>query len=443
MTLKTNNAEGQASGTTLNIGNSGGGSGDAFSSVTGSVAFSNAFKSHGTNSYLFTPAAAQTNTVMLTDGGSSANFTVRFYVPRLTGYPSAETIFADVQTAAGATVCRIHLTTAGALKLVNNAGSTVVTFTNVLALNTAYRIEFWGTVNATTGTMNVSLFAGDSTSAIETKNQTNVNTGSTFAGRFVVGKITAAPTMAQFYIDDIAADMNSSSPLGPVVNAAPTVVSDTANLTVAAAGTANMSFTSTDADGTIASLATTFDFPTSGAPALTGGTTSTPSFTAGSAPNLYVVRQTATDNLGATGSGTVEVRVPTTGTIAPLAGYTPVTTGTFTNVGGAGSIGAALRDASDATYAESAALSASEQELRVRLDPSTTRSALSVTFRVSQDTAGTIVAKGRLYEGNTLRQEWTLTTTTSAADQVCALSGATVAAITDWNNLWAAVAGTA
>jgi hypothetical protein len=364
-------------------------------------------------------------------------------VPRLTGYPSAETIFADVQTVAGATVCRVHLTTAGALKLVNNAGTTVTTFTNVLALNTAYRIEFYGTVHATTGTMNVVLYAGDSTSAIESKNQTNVNTGSTNAGRFVVGKITSAPTMAPFYIDDIAADMNSATPLGPLANLSPTVVSDTGTLTVAAAGTANLSYTSTDADGTIASRATTYDFPSSGTPALTGGTTSTPSFTAGSAPNLYVVRQTATDNLGATGFATTEVRVSGTGTIKPLSGYTPVTTGTWTNTGGAASIGAALNDASDSTYAESAALSASSQEIRVRLDPSSVRSNLSVTFRVSQDTAGTILAKGRLYEGTTLRQEWTLTTTTSAADQVCALSGGTVAAITDWGNLWAAVAGTA
>ena len=79
----------------------------------------------------------------------------------------------------------------------------------------------------------------------------------------------------------------------------------------------------------------------------------------------------------------------------------------------------------------------------MRLDPATTRANLSVTFRVAQDTAGTIVAKGRLYEGTTLRQEWTLTTTTSAADQVCALSAPTIAAITDWGNLYVALSGTA
>lgn len=448
MTLKVNSAEGGTTGTGATTGNTGGGSGSAFSAVTpgagGSIAFSNAQAAHGALSYLLTPAAAAACTLLLTDGGSSTNFTARFYV-RLTGLPSAETIFADVQTVAGATVCRLHLTATGALKMVNSAGGTVATFTNTLSLNTWYRVVIFGTVNATTGTMNAALYAADSLTAIETKNQTGVNTGSTAAGRFGLGKNTSAPSMAPFYIDDIAADMSSATEIGPITNVAPTVTADVPIQNVAASAAVALSFTASDPDGSIASRATAYDFPSSGGPSISGGTTATPSFTAGTpAPKLYQVRHTVTDNDGATSSAVAEVRVPTSGDVKPISGLAAVYPGSlWTNVGGAADEGAALNDASDSTYVESPALTSTATEMRVRLDPATTRANLSVTFRVAQDTAGTIVAKGRIYQGNTMLQEWTLPTTTSPADQVCALSAGTIAAITDWGNLYAAVVGSA
>lgn len=443
----TNNAEGGSNGTAVTTGNSGGSSGTAFLTVAagagGTIVFNNTTKMHGALAYAFTPGAGTACYCVFNDAGTgTVNFSFRGYM-YITGNPSSETQWLTVQTSAGGAIVTINLTTTGKLKVVNAAAATLGTFTNSIPLNTWTRISIFGTSNATTGAVTVKMYPGDSGTVTETQAFTNVNTGASVAcNRIVVGKLTATGNLAAYYVDDLALDVSSATEIGATVLFPPTVTNLAGNQNVTAASTANLSYSASDSDGTVASLATTFDFPTSGTPAITGGTTATPSFTAGSAPNLYVVRQTATDNDALTGFATAEVRVPTSADWKPLSGYTPVTTGTWNNIGGAANIGAAVADASDATYAESAALSGSSQEIRWRLEPATTRSAASITFRVAQDTAGTTTVTGRLYEGNTLRQSWTLTTTTSPADQVCALSGGTIAAITDWGNLWAAVAGT-
>lgn len=220
-------------------------------------------------------------------------------------------------------------------------------------------------------------------------------------------------------------------------NVAPTVTLS-ANQNVSAAATVNLTATAEDIDGTIASYAWTFDYPTSGAPTLTGGSTATPSFTAGSAGALYVLRCTVTDNTGATGTATTEVRVPVGGGTAarnlPVAG---TTVGTWTNVGGASSNGAALADESDTTYLESGETSSTEQSIRIRVQPSGTRASATVACRLGTD-AGTATAKVRLYEGNTLRQEWTQAVTTTTTNYTFTVT--TPGNVTDWGNLFLEIA---
>lgn len=445
MAIQTNTAEGGTNGVTVTAGNSGGASGTAFGTVGtgagGAIIYSNEQAAHGTLSWKCTPGTGA-QTMLWNQTGSGAVFSTRFYV-YLTGYPSAETQWHLVQTSGGALVAGMNLTTAGKLKVFNSAATTLATFTNSVPLNTWTRITLFGTINATTGSVTAKMYPGDSLTATETQAFTNTNTGSTDAGRALFGKFTAAGTMVSYYLDDFAEDLTSSTEIAPPSNVAPTVSADTPVQAVAVSSTASLSYTAFDSDGSIASRATTFDFPTSSPPSLTGGTTSTPSFTTGTpAPKLYQVRQTVTDDQGATASAVAEVRVNTTGDVKPISGLAAAYTGgSWANVGGAADEATALNDASDATYVESATLTSTATEARLRLDPATVRANLSVTFRVAQDVAGTIVAKGRLYEGTTLRQEWTLTTTTSAADQVCALSAPTVAAITDWGNLYVALSG--
>lgn len=233
--------------------------------------------------------------------------------------------------------------------------------------------------------------------------------------------------------------------VAPAVNVPPTVTSITPNQNVAAGATVNLAATVADTDGTIASQAWTYDYPASGGPALTGGTTLTPSFTAGSAGALYVLRCTVTDNDGGTGFATTEVRVPVAAgsELTPLAAYGG-TGAAVTNTGGAASEEAALADGTlgspnDTTYLLFAAATAIEVERRWRLKPSVPLNSLVVTPRVAQDVAGTLVSKVRIYEGNTLKAEWTLAAaSTSFGNQTLTMTSVQCAAVGDWGNLWAA-----
>jgi epidermal growth factor receptor substrate 15 len=256
---------------------------------------------------------------------------------------------------------------------------------------------------------------------------------------------TGAPTYAGTATGANAAGSTAFVVIREVANVAPTATI-TANQNVAASASVSATMTASDSDGTIASYSWTGTrYSTTAEPTaitLTGATTATASYTASASTGvLDVLTCVATDNGGLTVTKTTEVRVPTTGDITTLRG--PGTGGTWTNTGGAASEGAAIADASNTTYLESPVLTTTETTKRLRLAPAASRVALTLTTTVSQDVAGTISAKVRLFEGSTLRQESALTTTTSAADQVFSITSGAIAAVTDWGNLYLEWAGTA
>lgn len=443
MAQSTNNAEGGTNTTTVTTGNSGGASGNAFSAVNAGITFSSTQKAHGSLAYAFAGTAATFNVVQLDSAsGTTTGWALRFYV-YLTGYPSAETTFCAAQTAGGVGLAGLNLTATGGIKLTRAAGALAGTFTNTLSLNTWYRLSMWGGVSATVAPLNAAIYALDNATAIESLNLTNQNTGSTVMGRAVYGKLTQAPGMTTYYIDDIAQDPDTASEIGPVANTPPTVDAGT-DQSVSAGATVNLSATANDPDGTIATYAWTWDYhPTASNigtnTGITNPATATPSVTAGSAGYLSVLRCTVTDNGGVTASDTVEVRVPTSGDLTPLPGYPPTGTGTWSNVGGAASEGAALADASDATYVESSAATSSEVTRRYRLTPSTPRGSANIVVRVGQDVAGTIVVSARLFENATQREEFTpVTVTTTPTDRTLTLASGTISAITTpgWETLY-------
>ena len=214
MALVQNTAEGGTHGVVVTTGNSGGGSGTAFSEVVAGVTFSNVQKMHGSLSYAMAGAASTWNVVRL-DSTAGLQFTTRVYV-YLQGSPSAETNFVTVQTAAGGAVAGLNLATTRILKLVS-AGGWVADFTTALSLNTWYRLVLYGTVAASNATVTGKLYAGDSTTPIETKTSSTANTGSTAAGRVYYGKLTQPPSITGgYYFDDLAQDLTSAAEIGSV-----------------------------------------------------------------------------------------------------------------------------------------------------------------------------------------------------------------------------------
>ncbi len=122
--------------------------------------------------------------------------------------------------------------------------------------------------------------------------------------------------------------------------------------------------TADDTDGTVASVAWTFDSVPAGVtpPTITDDDQLTASFTPTS-PGTYVLRLTATDNDGATGSATVTVWATTITAHA----YAVSDPGGWT-VSGEADIPAALADSSDASYAQSSEDPVSDP-LILSLDP--------------------------------------------------------------------------
>lgn len=219
MTLKKHSAEGGTNGAAVTTGNSGGASGSAFAQVTtgagGTINYTSSLSMHGSLALEFTQATAANLCHVAMDDTASANFSVRFYL-RLTSLPSADAEFPlSLRTAADGNVARVQMRSTGVIRITNSAGTVIYTGTQVLATSTWYRIEVWGTGAGTaTATFNYALYAGDSTSPLETTQLTNFSMSNGQIGRVRYGKGSSA-TLNAWQIDDIAQDLGSSTQIGP------------------------------------------------------------------------------------------------------------------------------------------------------------------------------------------------------------------------------------
>jgi hypothetical protein len=328
---------------------------------------------------------------------------------------------------------RIGVSGTGAVQVKDSTGGTLgSTATGAWAIDRWNRIEaFWDNAGGTAaGSITLEVYNGDSLTPTGSVSLSGVNLGAAVATHVDVGSPNSGSATDAHYFDSVQMDNGATAFIGPyvVVNVVP-VVTPGPTQNVAGAATVGLSFTATDSDGTIASRATTFDFPTSGAPSITGGTGDTPSFTAGSAPQYYLVKHEATDDDGGVGSATTEVRVPTTGagTSNPIAMASTAKVGTWTNVGGVATEGGAVADASDSTYLESDTISGVSQEITLRLLPRAALASGSITVRLATDT-GTTTATIRLRRGTTVIQTWSQAITSTPTDYELTLDGAAITA---------------
>jgi len=442
VTTASNNFEGGTNGIAVSTSNSGGASGTAFDSMSGTgLVFSSADAFQGSMGAKVAASASGAGVWTVSSTKASAKM---YFTPKATA--TSDTHLMRF-VASGTRIVSIHLaapgTNSGKIYVDDASGATgsAKQFATACANNTTYRLEAYVVAgsSSTNGTIKVGYYLGNSTTPVETvflNTAANVGTGVTFTQVFM-GKYSS--TAEEVGFDSFAVDTTLTDFIG-VTSGPPPTVSTPANQNVAASTAVTCSVTASSSSSTIASYAWSYVYPTSGGPTLSGTTTNTVSLTSGSAGDLYILQCVVTDANSLSTTVTTEVRVPTSGDATTLPGAASANVGTWANVGGAATPGQAMSDSSDTTYTESAALTSTETSERFRLQPMTARSAFNLTVRLETDTTGTTSPKIRLFEGATQRQQWSQAVTNAWGDYTVSLTSP--GAITDWGNLYVEFAAT-
>lgn len=330
MALLRNTAEGQASGTALTVGNSGGSSGDAFNAITlvgtGTILFDSAQKMHGTKSYhVQAPVGTDTAKISYTIA-STPSAALCFYM-RLNSLPGAGHDIGQLRASA-ATGGKVGISTLNKLTVSTMSGVLLSTFATALVAGTWYRIELQvipGTTSSN-GTIAGAYYLGDSTTAQDTAySSASVDAGIVPLIQCIVGKLGVTNTL-DAHFDEISWNPGSTSPIGPTPQL-PTAVLSTSltNLTV----NADASGSSAISPATIS----TYRFNWGDGTADTVGGSATASHTY-SATGTYRVTLTVTDSLGAVASTFKMIVFASTDVYADAYDTVTLATGTWTQVSG-------------------------------------------------------------------------------------------------------------
>jgi hypothetical protein len=205
-----NSFEGGTDDTTVTTGNSGGASGTAFESVTvggSSVGkFENSQFAHGGLSFEFSTGGVSESSFVswVASFGTQTTVYTRFYI-RLSAAPGSSA--SVLSTLSGATArCRLQVTTASKLRVLDAAGATVSTSTAGLSNGVWYRVECMFVMSATVGQSEVKFYARDSASAIETNTSAaNQNFGGS-ADRIRFGCVANQTSYPQTWMDNVGFD---------------------------------------------------------------------------------------------------------------------------------------------------------------------------------------------------------------------------------------------
>jgi hypothetical protein len=436
MTIKTNSAEGGTDGVTATLANTGGLSGSIFDVVTAGVTFSAAAATDGSLGY---SATSSTQYVQWNVSDTVILLRTKF---RTSDISQGATLLRAPLSSGSVSISAMTGVNAGKAQLFMGSGR--ATSPTILSNATTYRAEML--VDSPGGKLRAAIYADNSSTPIwDSGDVTGLTVNTPTAAMY--GKYDSGT--ATVHHDTIGLKTGADAVWGawPLSNIPPSVDAG-ANQAVAASATVNLSGTASDADGTVSSVAWTWLVHPTNAPGTNTGITNpatlTPSFAASATlGTFYTLRLTATDNLGATSFDDVEIAVPVAGAtdqrMVPTSGSG---VGTWTIAGGSTSEGAALSDESDATYLESPSVSGVEVSRRLRVTPGNAKSTGQLVEKLWTDT-GTATVVLRLYEGSTLRQQWTAFTLTSTpTSYTLTLLSGTISAITDWKNLYIEVGAT-
>ncbi len=430
--LAWNSAEGGTDGITVSTGNSGGTSGTPWTSVqitgTSTVKYKAAGALHDTMSYEIVGGGGfgmlRWESSLL--GTSFTSVCGALYIKFVTLPSSYSTVVNANQVDAGTTIAwRIKVSSTGNVRLTDTADVAVFSTSNSpIAVGTLYRFEWQ--MDHTTGDYVVEWFSGDSTTALG--RYTGAASIGTQVQRIDFGRTTSPDYTA--LLDTMA--LNTSK-LGPRnrPNTAPTANAGSDKTSGVVGTLMNVTGTDSDSDGTISTREWTCTSypPGSSVPTLSGASTATVSFTP-SATGLYILSYRVQDNSGDWSTpSTVKVYVPGT-SITPIAITT--NTGAWTNEGGASDFTAALRDSNNATFLQSNASLTTPSTMRIRLAPLAAPASFTLNPSVLLSANGSGTAVVRLYEGSTMRKEWTLSPTTSVTTPSLTLTSGEITTVTSW-----------
>jgi hypothetical protein len=209
-TLPASNSFDGTAGVAITAANSGWPSGTAFDSLigggTGAPTFDGTHPMHGALSMMLNYVGTAGTSQLTWTGLNNAALWGRFYI-LFAAFPDIACRHLEIMDSGPAQSCALVINTVGKLGWRGSANTAIAstTSTTVLSALTQYRVEWTATPGAGTGTAEWRLFAGDSTTAIET----NAQTGLAFtAGNFASVRWGAdtGPTTYQFWMDDVQAN---------------------------------------------------------------------------------------------------------------------------------------------------------------------------------------------------------------------------------------------
>jgi hypothetical protein len=224
---KENYFEGQNNNDTITAANSGGGSGDPFSSVGTSGTFTRVYDTSvaadGTHSAHLTADAASTIYLAYSGYADSAGaMRFKFY---LNAIPSGTLFIARIMANADASrSAQCAINSSGQMLVADAAGSTKATFTGTtLSLQTWYRGELESIIggSTSTGTINCRLYldnAAEESPLASYASGATVNAGTTTVSGFRLGVVITG-VAGDLNFDSYAIDNGTSNPIGPVPKA--------------------------------------------------------------------------------------------------------------------------------------------------------------------------------------------------------------------------------
>jgi hypothetical protein len=320
----------------------------------------------------------------------------------------------------------------------SHAYSTIAA-SGVLAFGVMYRWEILIVGNSTTaGSVKINVYPLTGTTPVASYTSTTANMGTNTPTGIDLGNTGGVLTAQLSRFANVQLEANRITEIGkysPGANAAP-VVSAGSDKSVALNSTVSLNGTATDSDGTIATILWSVDsYPAtmSGPPTIANANTLAANFPASNA-GVYVIRLTATDNLGASTASVTTIYVPASSvTVRRVV----ENTGLFT-VTGAANIVAALSDAVAASYLESPASPASPVHATLGLNPLNPLSGATLTLTdTAYSGSGALSIQVDLIESvsQVIRKTWT--TITAGGNVALALTAAECATISTagWQDL--------